>query len=120
MPSPRSWCSQRWCSAGSSRWTTWSETGLAAFAAGLDGPPSGRIREVATLDPGAGVRRVEVTVVDDDDPLAAVSGTINCVRLEAAPLGDVTVMGPGAGPALAGLGVFSDVIALARRHAERA
>ena len=56
-------------------------------------------------------------VVADDDPLAAVSGTTNCVRLEADPLGVVTITGPGAGPELAGLGVFSDVIALARQRA---
>jgi homoserine dehydrogenase len=97
-----------------------ARSGLADFAARSDGaPPTGRIREVATLDPSAGVRSVEVGVVADDDPLAAVSGTINCIRLEAEPLGVVTISGPGAGPALAGLGVFSDVIALARRHAAR-
>jgi homoserine dehydrogenase len=97
--------------------------GLAAFVArsgGAPTPPGGRIREVATLDPAAGVRSVEVRVVADDDPLAAVSGAINCVRLEADPLGTVTITGPGAGPALAGQGVFSDVIALARQHAARA
>jgi homoserine dehydrogenase len=94
---------------------TWS--GLADFAARLDGaPPGGPIREVATLDPAAGIRSVEVGVVAADDPLAAVAGTINCVRLEAEPLGVVTISGPGAGPELAGLGVFNDVIALARQR----
>jgi homoserine dehydrogenase len=78
-----------------------------------------RIREVATLDPAAGVRSIEARVVEDGDPLAAVSGTTNCVRLEVDPIGEVTIAGPGAGPALAGQGVFSDVIALARRHAAR-
>jgi homoserine dehydrogenase len=93
-------------------------SGLAEFAARADGtPPGGRIREVATLDPAAGLRSVEVRVVAEDDPLAAVSGAINCVRLEADPLGVVTITGPGAGPELAGLGVFSDVIALARQRA---
>jgi homoserine dehydrogenase len=93
-------------------------SGLADFAARLDGaPPGGAIREVATLDPGAGRRSVEVRVVDEDDPVAAVSGAINCVRLEADPLGVVTITGPGAGPELAGLGVFSDVVALARQCA---
>jgi homoserine dehydrogenase len=92
-----------------------TRSGLADFAAG-ERPAAGRIREVATLDPGAGVRSVEVRVVADDDPLAAVSGAINCVRLEADPLGVVTIAGPGAGPTLAGLGVFSDVVALARER----
>ncbi len=90
--------------------------GLSEFA-GRAAPPAGRrIREVATLDPGAGARSVEVGIVADDDPLAAVSGAINCVRLEADPLGVVTIAGPGAGPTLAGLGVFSDVVALARER----
>ena len=79
--------------------------------------PGAPIREVATLDPGAGRRSVEATVVADDDPLAAVEGATNSIRLEADPLGEVTITGPGAGPALAGQGVFSDVIALARRLA---
>ena len=92
--------------------------GLAGFAASLDGARvAGPIREVATLDPSAGVRSVQVTVVAGDDPLAAVSGATNAIRLEADPLGAVTITGPGAGPQLAGQGVFSDVIALARHHA---
>lgn len=78
-----------------------------------------RLREVATLDPGGGRRAVEVTGVSDDDPLFRVDGPTNCVQLEAEPLGAVTIAGPGAGPALAGQGVFSDVIALAQRAARR-
>jgi homoserine dehydrogenase len=81
--------------------------------------PGATIREVATLDPAAGRRSVEATVVADDDPLAAIEGATNCIRLEADPLGEVTITGPGAGPALAGQGVYSDVIALARRVAAR-
>jgi homoserine dehydrogenase len=85
----------------------------AAFAGGR------RIREVTTLDPGAGLRSVEVTAVAPGDPLSGIEGTDNCIRLEAAPLGAVAITGPGAGPALAGQGVYSDVIALARRRAGR-
>jgi homoserine dehydrogenase len=81
--------------------------------------PGATLREVATLDPSAGRRSVEARVVADEDPLALVEGATNCVRLEADPLGEVTITGPGAGPALAGQGVFSDVIALARRRAGR-
>ena len=95
-----------------------ARSGLSDFVARTQGaPPAGRLREVATLDPGARVRSVDVRVVADDDPLTAVSGTTNCVRLEADPLGVVTITGPGAGPELAGLGVYSDVIALARARA---
>jgi homoserine dehydrogenase len=32
----------------------------------------------------------------------------------ASPVGEVTIIGPGAGPQLAGQGVLSDVIAIAR------
>jgi len=76
-----------------------------------------RIREVATLDPGRQLRRVDLTAVPDSDPLFAVEGTANTIRLEVEPLGEVSITGPGAGPALAGQGVFSDLIALALQRA---
>ena len=60
-----------------------------------------------------------MTAVPPDDPLFGIEGTENCIRLEADPLGAVTIAGPGAGPALAGQGVYSDVIALARSRAAR-
>jgi homoserine dehydrogenase len=92
--------------------------GLSELArSGLE--PGARIREVATLDPAAQRRSVEATVVAGDDPLAAVEGATNCIRLEADPLGEVSIAGPGAGPALAGQGVFSDLIALAQQRAAR-
>ena len=81
--------------------------------------PGARVREVATLDPAAGLQSVEATVLTDGDPLGTVTGATNCIRLEVEPLGEVSITGPGAGPALAGQGVFSDVIALARQRAER-
>jgi homoserine dehydrogenase len=81
--------------------------------------PAGLVREVATLDPAAGVRSVEAQVVAGDDPLAAVAGTINAVHVDVDPIGAVAITGPGAGPELAGQGVFSDLIALARQHAAR-
>jgi homoserine dehydrogenase len=77
--------------------------------------PDGTIREVATLDPGAGKRSVEAMTLPDHDPLVAIRGVINAVRLEVDPIGEVSITGPGAGPALAGQGVFSDLIALAAR-----
>ena len=39
--------------------------------------------------------------------------------LRASPVGEVTVIGPGAGPQLAGQGVLSDIIAIARHGAAR-
>ena len=49
-----------------------------------------------------------------DDPLATVDGTTNAVRVRADPVGYVTITGPGAGPELAGQGVLSDLLAVAR------
>jgi homoserine dehydrogenase len=77
-----------------------------------------RIREVARLHPASGVAAVEAAAVGPDDPLFAIEETTNALRLEVEPLGEITVTGPGAGPQLAGQGVFSDLIALAR-HATR-
>ena len=38
----------------------------------------------------------------------------NALVLRASPIGQVAIVGPGAGPQLAGQGVFSDLIAVAR------
>jgi homoserine dehydrogenase len=79
-----------------------------------------RLKHVAALDfsepDGIGeVRaRVEPKLLPLDDPLAAVEGTANAVVCRASPLGQVTIVGPGAGPELAGQGVLSDLIAVAR------
>jgi len=43
-----------------------------------------------------------------------IEGTTNAVVCTAGPLGEITISGPGAGPQLAGQGVLSDVIAIAR------
>jgi homoserine dehydrogenase len=79
-----------------------------------------RIREVSTLDPGADLFSVEPVAVGPDDPLFHADGTTNTVALTAEPLGEVAVSGPGAGPKLAGQGVLSDLIALARAVRARA
>ena len=79
-----------------------------------------RVKHVATLefsDPaGAGSvsARVEPDQVRSDDPLANIEGTTNALVCRATPIGEVTIIGPGAGPQLAGQGVFSDLIAVAR------
>ena len=79
-----------------------------------------RIRELATLEPstaaaGSLAARVEPVPLRPDDLLAGVDGTNNAVICQAAPLGEVTVIGPGAGVQLAGQGVLSDLINVALR-----
>jgi homoserine dehydrogenase len=79
-----------------------------------------RLKHVATLafaEPdGAGEvsARVQRELVPRGDPLANVEGTTNAVVCRASPVGEVTIIGPGAGPQLAGQGVLSDLIAVAR------
>jgi homoserine dehydrogenase len=79
-----------------------------------------RLKHVATLefsepDGGGEVSaRVERELVPSDDPLATIEGTTNAVVCRASPVGEVTIVGPGAGPELAGQGVLSDLIAVAR------
>jgi homoserine dehydrogenase len=79
-----------------------------------------RLKQVATLEfaepDGAGEvsARVERELVPPEDPLANVDGTTNAVVCRATPIGEVTIMGPGAGPELAGQGVLSDLIDVAR------
>jgi homoserine dehydrogenase len=78
-----------------------------------------RIKEVVTIersDSGGLTARVEPTLVPDTDPLAAVDGVANAVVCRAEPLGEIVVSGPGAGPELAGQGVFSDLIDVAVAH----
>jgi homoserine dehydrogenase len=79
-----------------------------------------RIKQLVTLErsEAAGAAsltaRVEPALLPDEDRLAGVSGVANAVACRAEPLGEVIVTGPGAGPELAGQGVFSDLIAVAR------
>ena len=78
------------------------------------------VKQLVTLElPEAGgtndgVARVEPAVLPREDPLASVSGVTNAIVCRADPVGEVMITGPGAGPELAGLGVFSDLIAVAR------
>ena len=79
-----------------------------------------RIKELVTLElsetGGAATltARVEPTPLPGGDPLADVSGVANAVVCRAEPVGEVMVRGPGAGPELAGQGVFGDLIAVAQ------
>jgi homoserine dehydrogenase len=58
--------------------------------------------------------RVEPLRLDGTDSLARVEGVTNAVVVETQPVGEVMVTGPGAGLALAGQGVLSDLIAVWR------
>ena len=72
--------------------------------------PGDRIREVLTLDPGAGRFSVEAGPVSPDDSLALIDGARNVIVAEIDPIGEVTIAGPGAGRELAGQGVYSDLL----------
>jgi homoserine dehydrogenase len=95
-------------------------TGIARIArSDVERAASGgeRIKHVATLDfsgPGDVIARVAPERVRLDDPLARVDGTANAIVCRVDPVGEVTIIGPGAGRELAGQGVLSDLIAVAR------
>lgn len=81
-----------------------------------------RIREVATLEHGGEdrlVAAVEPVALEADDRLAGIEGTQNALVCHARPLGEITVIGPGAGIDLAGQGVLSDLVNVSLRHPER-
>jgi homoserine dehydrogenase len=81
-----------------------------------------RLRHLATLEftgpdgTGQVTASVAPVLLPGDDPLAAVNGTGNAVVCRLNPVGEVTIIGPGAGPQLAGQGVLSDLIAVARQR----
>lgn len=62
--------------------------------------------------------RVQPEIVQAGDLLASIDGAANAVVCQASPIGEITIIGPGAGPQLAGQGVLSDIIAVARRQAK--
>jgi homoserine dehydrogenase len=78
-----------------------------------------RLKHVATLGfsgpdgTGSATARVQPELVRPDDRLASIDGVTNAVVCQAIPVGEVTIIGPGAGPQLAGQGVLSDIIAVA-------
>jgi homoserine dehydrogenase len=84
-----------------------------------------RIRHVATLafagpeGAGAVTARVQPEAVQSGDLLAGIDGGNNALVCQASPVGEIAIIGPGAGPQLAGQGVLSDVIAIARCRAAR-
>ena len=80
----------------------------------------GTLKHVASLSfagpggTGPVTARVEPEVVRPGDRLAGIDGAVNGLTVRADPVGEVTLIGPGAGPELAGQGVLSDLIAVAR------
>jgi homoserine dehydrogenase len=94
-------------------------TGQQARQAALAG---GRLRQVATLGfagpdgQGTVTARVQPEALPAGDRLASIDGVTNALILQASPVGEITIIGPGAGPQLAGQGVLSDIIAVARRQ----
>ena len=63
--------------------------------------------------------RVHPTLISRKKSLASVNGVYNAVLLEADVLGDVLLVGQGAGAMAAASGVFSDLINLGIHNAER-
>ncbi len=100
-------------------------TGITPGRARQAASAGGRIRHVASLTcsgpdgTGTLTARVRPETLPGDDPLAGIDGTNNALICQASPVGQVTVIGPGAGPQLAGQGVFSDIIAVTRWQAGR-
>jgi homoserine dehydrogenase len=83
----------------------------------------GRLRHVATLEfagpggTGAVSARVQPEALPASDPLAGIDGATNALIFRASAVGEITIVGPGAGPQLAGQGVLSDIIAVTRQLA---
>jgi homoserine dehydrogenase len=98
-------------------------TGITGQQARQAASAGGRLRQVATLafagpaGQGTVTARVQPEAVPAGDLLASIDGVSNALILQASPVGEITIIGPGAGPQLAGQGVLSDIIAVARRQA---
>lgn len=79
-----------------------------------------RIKHLASLEfdqpggRGGVVARVAPEALPHDDLLARIDGTTNALVCRATPIGEATIIGPGAGTQLAGQGVLSDLVGVAR------
>jgi homoserine dehydrogenase len=100
-------------------------TGITPEAVQQAARDGGRIKLVASLRPrpasdrtGAASMpleaRVEPLALPLTDPLARVDGVMNALTVHTDTVGEVTIIGPGAGPAQAGQGIFADLVAVAR------
>jgi homoserine dehydrogenase len=74
-----------------------------------------RWKLIAQVTPDGG--KVEPVRLPANHPLANVSGATNAVTFTTDLLGDVTLVGPGAGPAATGFGLLSDLLAIHRTGA---
>jgi homoserine dehydrogenase len=63
---------------------------------------------------GAVTARVQPEVVPVSDLPAGIDGVTEAVVCQASPIGEVTIIGPGAGTQLAGQGVLRNLVAVAR------
>lgn len=74
-----------------------------------------RVKLLATARPVAGRidQRVQPVLVPEDAPLAAVEGVFNAVLFDADPVGQVTLVGRGAGAGPTASAVVADLIDLA-------
>jgi len=63
---------------------------------------------------GKVVARVAPTLVPTTDFLAEVSGVLNALRIETDALGEVTIVGPGAGRRPTGYALLNDIIEISR------
>ena len=61
-------------------------------------------------------QRVHPTMVPKDTAIAEVDGVLNCVAIDGDFVGDVTLVGPGAGGGPTASSVTSDLIDIARGH----
>jgi homoserine dehydrogenase len=79
-----------------------------------------RVKLVVTIAPvktggSAPVQiRVEPVALPLADPMSRVDGVMNALAIETDTVGEVIVIGPGAGPSQAGQGMFADLAALTR------
>jgi len=100
-------------------------TGITGREVAQAASAGGMLRHVASLafsgpdGTGTVTARVQPEVVPAGDLLASVDGVANAVVCRASPVGEVAIIGPGAGPRLAGQGVLSDVIAVASWQARK-
>jgi homoserine dehydrogenase len=72
-----------------------------------------RYKLIASATPAGGM--VKATRLPLDDPLASVGGSTNAITLETDLLGDITLIGAGAGKLETGYAILSDLLAIQRR-----
>ena len=71
-----------------------------------------RYKLIASATPAGG--EVKATRLPLDDPLASVGGSTNAITLETDLLGDITLIGAGAGKLETGYAILSDLLAIQR------